>query len=177
MKKNLYSTLAIILITFCSCGNSNSNKENNVENTSTQKKNNLIEINYAVEFRNGKPYNNHCNYGSSDYSYRGTIGGYGTEYLSGTITVPKGKMWIYKELTNFYFADNQITDKSFEIIEKGQFNSRSRENWVRINYEGQEKELVFSKSYKKEVENAKFVSFEIQKGFLGFDIIKNKKLE
>ena len=79
--------------------------------------------------------------------------------------------------TNFYFADNQTTDKRFEIIEKGQFNSRSRDNWVRIDYEGQEKELVFPNSYEKEVDNAKFVSFEVQKGFLGFDIIKNKKLE
>jgi hypothetical protein len=79
--------------------------------------------------------------------------------------------------TNFYLADNQITDKKFEIIEKGQFNSKRKENWIRIDYEGKEKELVFPKSYKKAVENAKFVSFEIQKGFLGFEIIKNKTLE
>jgi len=97
------TTLFLCFALLCSCGNSNSNSENNVspdeKNVST--KSNLIEINYVVEFRDGKPYNGHCNYGNSDYSYRG--GGYTAEYLSGTITIPKGKMWIYKDVQ---IADN-----------------------------------------------------------------------
>jgi hypothetical protein len=45
-----------------------------------------------------------------------------------------------------------------------------------INYKGKKKELVFFAEYYDKMDFYKTIEFETRKGFFGFDILENKKL-
>jgi hypothetical protein len=84
--------------------------------------------------------------------------------------------------TNFYFADKNITTRRFEIIRidslPGSKGHRSeRKPYVVINYDGMEKELIFTYSETEQVKIAKFVTLEVKKGLLGFDVLENYEVE
>lgn len=83
--------------------------------------------------------------------------------------------------TNYYFASDVIEDKEFKIIERsslpGGKNSRDkRKPTFTINFEGQEKELVFKNEYYETMDNFGSIEISVQKGYFGFYILKNKKL-
>jgi hypothetical protein len=83
--------------------------------------------------------------------------------------------------TNYYFASDVIEDKEFKIIKRsslpGGKNSRDkRKPTFTINFEGQEKELVFKNEYYETMDNFGSIEISVQKGYFGFYILKNKKL-
>jgi len=82
-------------------------------------------------------------------------------------------------LSNYYLADNEVLNKSFEIIERRSLkNNRGYSRaLITINHNGLHKEITFAKEYIKNLNSYKTVKLDIQKGFFGFDIIKNKSLE
>ena len=85
-------------------------------------------------------------------------------------------------LTNYYFADNKTITKEFKIIERYSLSGRKRHRSERkptfiINYEGENKELVFPHEFYKNMETYTSVEFEVRKGYFGFEILENKKLK
>lgn len=85
-------------------------------------------------------------------------------------------------LTNYYFADQEVIKKAYYITKRsslpGSKGSRSeRKPTFYINYDGIEKELVFSHEFYAERMKFEKVEFEVQKGYFGFDILLNKKLK
>lgn len=84
--------------------------------------------------------------------------------------------------TNFYFADNQINKRTFVINTKGSLSGSKRHRserkpYVLINYDGIEKQLIFSYSDTDKINSAKKVHLNIKKGFLGFDILESYEAE
>ena len=84
-------------------------------------------------------------------------------------------------LTNYYLADKNPIEKTFEIVERSSLpgskhNREKRKPTFRINYEGKEKELVFQHRYYAKMKSYKNVELEIRKGYFGFDILENMKL-
>jgi len=86
-------------------------------------------------------------------------------------------------LTNYYFADQSVKTESYKIVDRswlperlGKYGSEKKSVFV-INYKGKKKELVFYSQFYKKMNTYKTVEFETQKGFLGFDILENKKLK
>lgn len=83
-------------------------------------------------------------------------------------------------LSNYYFSAGQIIDGKYAIIETSSMpgSKRSiRKPLVRIDYKGKTKELIFSNKFYDELEEYSHVSMSVKKGFLGWDIIVNQKLE
>ncbi len=85
-------------------------------------------------------------------------------------------------LTNYYFADQNVKTESYKIIDRtwlpervGKTGSKKQPVFT-INYKGKRKELVFYSQYYNKMNSYKTVEFDIRKGFFGFDILKNKKL-
>jgi hypothetical protein len=84
-------------------------------------------------------------------------------------------------LTNFYLADKNPIKKRFEIVERSSLpgskhRREERKPTFRIIYKGKEKELVFQHKYFEKMKSYKNVELEIRKGYFGFDILENKKL-
>lgn len=84
--------------------------------------------------------------------------------------------------SNFYLADNQIEKKSFKIIRTGSLpgpkgSRNEREPYVFINYEGLEKQLLFSFNVTDKINSAKEVELSVRKGFFGFDILDKYEVE
>jgi len=84
-------------------------------------------------------------------------------------------------LSNYYLSEGQPIEKTYEIVETSSMpgNSRNRSKrkpLVRINYEGEIKELVFSSQYYHDLGDYKFVTITTKKGRLNWDIILNQKL-
>ena len=70
--------------------------------------------------------------------------------------------------SNFYFADNNVTERQFKVNKTGYLQ---RKPYAMINYDGLEKQLVFSPSDKRKVTTAKSATVKSRKGLLGFDIL------
>ena len=84
-------------------------------------------------------------------------------------------------LTNYYFAEKTPEKESFEIIERSSLPGRKyhrdeRKPTFRINYDGKLKELVFNNEYYEKMNFYTNVELEVRKGYFGFDILENKKL-
>ena len=84
-------------------------------------------------------------------------------------------------LTNFYLAEKEPVKKSFEIVERsslpgGKHHREERQPTFKINYDGKIKELVFQHKFYEKREFYKNVELEVRKGYFGFDILENKKL-
>lgn len=80
--------------------------------------------------------------------------------------------------SNFYFAGNQTTEKTFEIIHKGSMAAGKgrqfieRIPYVVIHYEGIEKQLIFSYSETDKIHSSSKVHLTIRQGLWGFDILE-----
>ncbi|GAB7088142.1 hypothetical protein [Marinifilum fragile] len=79
---------------------------------------------------------------------------------------------------NYFFADNEVVSKEFKVQETGSLaggkrNRNKRSPYVVINYEGMEKQLVFSNSQMDKVMNSKSAVLKVRKGRLGFDVLEN----
>lgn len=84
-------------------------------------------------------------------------------------------------LTNYYMADSEPVKKTYEIVERSSLPGRKyhrdeRKPTFRINYDGKIKELVFNHEYYEKMDFFTNVELEVRKGFFGFDILENKKL-
>jgi hypothetical protein len=84
--------------------------------------------------------------------------------------------------SNLYFADNQIKNKTFDIIRKGSLpgskgHRSERKPYVMINYEGMEKQLIFSFPETERINSAKKVNLAVKKGLWGFDILEKYETE
>ena len=85
-------------------------------------------------------------------------------------------------LSNYYFSNGEITQKTFKIIEQsslpGSKGERTeRKPLVEIEYEGQIKELVFSNQFYKELSEYKYVDISTKNGFLFWDVIVKQELK
>jgi hypothetical protein len=85
-------------------------------------------------------------------------------------------------LTNYYFADQNLKTESYEIIDRtwlpkriAKYGSEKKPVFT-INYKGEKKELVFYSQFYEKMDLYKTVEFETRKGFFGFEILENKKL-
>jgi hypothetical protein len=84
---------------------------------------------------------------------------------------------------NFAFADKGSISEEFRITKTGNLG-RSRKArrskcfrpYAIIDFHGVSKELIFSCDYQKTIKNHSKVTVAYSKGFLGFDIIKSKRL-
>ncbi|MCY1635154.1 hypothetical protein [Marinifilum sp. D737] len=79
---------------------------------------------------------------------------------------------------NYFFADNEVVSKKFKVQETGSLSGgkgsrNKRSPYVVINYEGMEKQLVFSNSQMDKVMNSKWAVLKVRKGRLGFDVLEN----
>ena len=84
-------------------------------------------------------------------------------------------------LTNYYFADKKAIKKTFEIVERSSLpgskhHRDERQPTFVINYHGKIKELVFNHEYYEQMNFFTNVELEVKKGYFGFDILENKKL-
>ena len=85
-------------------------------------------------------------------------------------------------LSNYYFAEKNVEKKSYEIIRRtwikggSKYSTGEKQPVFTIKYKGKKKELVFYSKYYENMNSYKNVEFETQKGFFGFEILKNKKL-
>ena len=84
--------------------------------------------------------------------------------------------------TNLYFADSHIMVKHFNVLNTGSISGPKghrdeREPYVDINYEGLEKEVVFTYEETAKVMSAKSVKLTVRKGLLGFDILEKYEIE
>ncbi len=82
-------------------------------------------------------------------------------------------------LLNFYLAKEIKVTKLYKIISRSSLPGRKYHRTERkptfiIYYNGFRKELVFSNDYYEKMNFYNKIDFEVQKGFLGFDIIKKK---
>lgn len=83
---------------------------------------------------------------------------------------------------NFYLSENLVQEKKFEILKTGSLpgskgHRDERMPYVVINYEGMEKQLIFSYRETSRVNSAEFVNLFIKKGFLGFDVLAKYNVE
>tara|TARA_R110001632_G_scaffold31109_4_gene81353 strand:- start:5886 stop:6410 length:525 start_codon:yes stop_codon:yes gene_type:complete len=126
-------------------------------------------LTFLLDFKNyGKTYN-YSGIGLYFYSLMHYFFGYGFIVCS-----------IFM-LTNFYLADKNPIKKTFEIVERSSLpgskhHRDERKPTFRINYKGKEKELVFQHKYFGKMESYKSVELAVRKGYFGFDILENKKL-
>jgi hypothetical protein len=84
-------------------------------------------------------------------------------------------------LTNYYMADSEPVKETYEIVERSSLPGRKyhrdeRKPTFDINYNGKIKELVFPHKYYEKMEFYSTVELEVRKGYFGFDILENKKL-
>ena len=80
--------------------------------------------------------------------------------------------------TNFYLAEDNVTMKSFKIINKGSLagskgSREKRKPYVVIDYKGFNKELIFSFKDTETVYKATQATVFIKKGFFGIEVIEN----
>lgn len=84
-------------------------------------------------------------------------------------------------LSNYYLANSATQIRTFNIESKssmsgGRYHWDERKPLIRINYDGQEKELVFSNKYFNNLEKYQKVSLVTQNGLYGFDILIEQQL-
>ena len=124
---------------------------------------------FLTDFKNyGKTYN-YSGIGLYFYSSMHYICGFG--FLACSVFM----------LTNFYLADTKPVKETYEIVERSSLPGRKhyrdeRKPTFDINYKGKIKELVFPHKYYEKMEFYTSVELEVRKGYFGFDILENKKL-
>jgi len=85
-------------------------------------------------------------------------------------------------LTNYYLADKNSKTESFKIVDRTSIRGGTKyrvgeeQPVFTINYKGINKELVFNNQYFEKMNQFETVELETRKGFFGFDILQNKKL-
>jgi len=126
-------------------------------------------ITFLLDFKNyGKTYD-YNGFGLYFYSSMHYVFGYGFIVCSTFM------------LTNYYLADKLSDKKNYEIIDKSSMpgskhHREERKPLIRIDYDGKIKEIVFNHKYYERMDSYKYVELELRKGYFGFDIIENKKL-
>lgn len=114
------------------------------------------------------------------YSYRG-VASFFFAYLSNLC------IWGFAACTLFMVANHYLADTSngtlnqYAIINSGTMSAGSSTSsmgqpYFYIDYNGTEKQLIFSKEYASEQEKYEFVEIETAKGFFGFDIVLGTEL-
>ena len=84
-------------------------------------------------------------------------------------------------LVNYYLADKNSIKKIYEIVDRSsmpgsKYRRTEFQPLIRINYNGEIKELVFSHKYYEKMNFYTNVELEVRKGYFGFDILENQKL-
>lgn len=84
-------------------------------------------------------------------------------------------------LSNYYLSNSEKRTRTFNIEEidsmSGRKNHRGkRKPLIRINYDGQPKELVFSTEYFNKIDEHQQVTLVTKKGLFGFDVIVEQHL-
>jgi hypothetical protein len=105
----------------------------------------------------------------------GTRGHWTLHYLFHTITVGGIILFCFMS-SNFYLANNVSVQSKFKIIDRGSLPGRKRHRderspYVIINYNGMNKQLIFSYEKMDEVMAAKYLLLKVKKGLWGFDIL------
>ncbi len=84
-------------------------------------------------------------------------------------------------LANYYLSSSNTSDETFKILKRtelanGKSSGKSKPVFT-ISYKGIDKELVFQSEYLDSLNYYSEVQLKSKKGFLGFDIITQKKLK
>jgi len=84
-------------------------------------------------------------------------------------------------LTNYYLSNSKNVIQTYKILDRtelpsGKSSGKSKPAFI-INYKGKNKELVFYSEYLDSLNYYKEIQLTSKKGFLGFDIIIQKKLK
>jgi hypothetical protein len=84
-------------------------------------------------------------------------------------------------LANYHLSEKKAIVETYKIVDRSsmpgdRYTPTERKPLIRINYKGQIKELVFSHEYYEKMDLYQTVELRVRKGYLGFDIIENKKL-
>jgi hypothetical protein len=85
-------------------------------------------------------------------------------------------------LSNYYFSESEITTKTYKILDRSSLPGskgyrHKRLPTFKINYEKDEKELVFGHSYYKTMDLYQTVEMKTKKGLWGYEIIVTKELK
>jgi hypothetical protein len=126
-------------------------------------------VSFFIDFNNYKKTYEYSGIGLYIYSWMHYIIGFG--FIACSIFM----------LLNYYFADNIPVKGTYEIVDRssmpgGKNNRTEFKPLIRVDYNGQIKELVFSHEYYEKMNFYKTVELNIRKGLFGFDIIENQKL-
>ena len=83
--------------------------------------------------------------------------------------------------TNYYLSDSKEESETYQILNRtelpsGKYAGKSTPAFL-INYKGKNKELVFYCQYLDSINYYSEIQLTSKKGFLGFDIITQKKLK
>jgi hypothetical protein len=84
-------------------------------------------------------------------------------------------------LTNYYLSNSKYVSETYKILDRtelpsGKSAGKSKPAFI-INYKGKNKELVFYSEYLDSLNYYSKIQITSKKGFLGFDIITQKKLK
>jgi len=126
-------------------------------------------IAFVLDFKNYEKTYEYRGFGLYLYSSMHYLFGYG--FIACSIFI----------LTNFYLAEKESIKKTFEIVKRSslpgnKYHREEREPTFKIEYDGKIKELVFKHKYYEKMNSYKSVELEVRKGYFGFDILENKKL-
>ena len=125
---------------------------------------------FIIDFQNYKKTYEYSGFGLYLYSSMHYVIGFG--FIACSIFM----------LTNYYLADKNSRTESYKIIDRTsipggtKYRIGERRPVFTINYKGKKKELVFYSEYYDKMNFYKTVEFETRKGFFGYDILENKKL-
>ncbi|MBV4359409.1 hypothetical protein [Pinibacter aurantiacus] len=78
---------------------------------------------------------------------------------------------------NFQFADKETTVKTVSIISENTIGTQNPSTAINIDYDGSEKQIVFSSIEKNEVSAATTVRLTVKKGFFGYDVLYDIQLK
>ncbi|MEW4923382.1 hypothetical protein [Algibacter sp. 2305UL17-15] len=81
---------------------------------------------------------------------------------------------------NYFLSSDVKTITEYNILESGSYNiknSSEKKTYFIINYNGKNKELVFSASDFKELDEYKKIELTTKKGFFNYDILVSKKIK
>ena len=117
------------------------------------------------------------------YSFTYKVEGYLSYFLSffQSAIVLGGLVGLLFLAMNYYFADSFITKKDYKILDRYSVSGRKyhrseRKPVFTIEFNNKEKNIKYSHSYFSEMNKFQSITIESQKGFFGYEIIKNKNL-
>ena len=124
---------------------------------------------FLLDFKNFKKTYDYSKFGLYLYSIMHYIIGFG--FIACSVFI----------LANYHLAKKKAIVETYKILDRStmpgdRYNPTEYQPLIKINYKGQIKELVFSHEFYEKMDFYQTVELKVRKGYFGFDILENKKL-